>query len=267
MLLFLAMTGNSLGMTTKFLYRAYVRLKLRIIEWRNKRRRSGKVTTVLSQLIRERLYYSAAIYGMVPPGVDVDMINDSKAKVREIIVPVYLSMLIMISYLVAGATLFCVWEGWTFLDSFYFCFISLALIGFGDMFPGAAVADKAKASDKMIICSFYLLFGMALIAMCFQLGQEDVVKNLRRLFVKLSRFFNKGKNDETAKLNDLSSVEDVLQSSREFIGNEPNQNHIRRNGPAHAPSPKVLQRRASLQRRNSQIVRRRSTLRRRSSVR
>lgn len=269
MLLFLAMTGNSLGMTTKFTYRAYVRLKLRIITWNKKRRGAGKVTSVLSQLIRERLYYSAAIYGMVPPGVDADMLNDSRAKVREIVVPVYLSMLIMISYLVAGATLFSVWEDWSFLDSFYFCFISLALIGFGDMFPGAAVADKAEARNKMIICSCYLLFGMALIAMCFQLGQEDVVKNLRRLFIKLSRCF-KGEKEEEQILNDLTIGDEILHHSTDSNGIEHNLNlnHVRKT--THSSSPLLLQRRPSMgvqRRRSNSLIRRHSMLRRQSSIR
>ena len=38
---------------------------------------------------------------------------------------------------------------------------------------------------------------MALIAMCFQLGQEDVVKNLRTLFIRLERCIRSNKSQTT----------------------------------------------------------------------
>lgn len=52
-----------------------------------------------------------------------------EAHLQRISVPLSLVLLTMLAYLVAGAIIFCFWENWTFLDSFYFCYISLTTIG------------------------------------------------------------------------------------------------------------------------------------------
>lgn len=44
-------------------------------------------------------------------------------------VPIWLCVFLVISYILGGAALFHVWEGWSFLDSAYFCFITLTTIG------------------------------------------------------------------------------------------------------------------------------------------
>ena len=49
-------------------------------------------------------------------------------------VPVIISLIIMVGYILGGAALFSQWEdNFTFVDGAYFCFITLTTIGFGDM--------------------------------------------------------------------------------------------------------------------------------------
>lgn len=77
------------------------------------------------------------------------------------------------SYVFGGALLFKEYEGWDYLDGSYFCFISLSTIGFGDIVPGEKSYYNTEQELKMgfIFCSMYLMLGMALIAMCFNLMQ------------------------------------------------------------------------------------------------
>jgi len=64
------------------------------------------------------------------------------------------------------------------LDSGYFCFITLTTIGFGDLVPDPKGGD---GDTRIILCSLYLLFGIAMIAMSFNLVQEQVINNVREL--------------------------------------------------------------------------------------
>lgn len=104
----------------------------------------------------------------------------------------------MIIYLLIGTILFAEWEGWNYVDSVYFCVTSLAKIGFGDFVPGRTdynllnleLDDKSAKIDpritkivqiKLVITFVYILFGMAIVAMCYHLLKEDVMENINRL--------------------------------------------------------------------------------------
>lgn len=73
-----------------------------------------------------------------------------------------------------------VWIKWEWDASFWFS--SLSTIGFGDLVPGTSVhATELRDAIQVpfIFCSVYLLLGMALIAMCFNLMQEEVIAKVR----------------------------------------------------------------------------------------
>ncbi|KAI4492209.1 hypothetical protein M0802_009899 [Mischocyttarus mexicanus] len=104
-------------------------------------------------------------------------------------VPIWLCVFLVVSYILGGACLFSKWEKWTFLDSAYFCFITLTTIGFGDFVP-----NKLDAHKGIALCSLYLLFGIALLAMSFNLVQEEVINNVKSVAKSLGIL--KGSDDE-----------------------------------------------------------------------
>ncbi|KAH8261556.1 hypothetical protein KR044_011144 [Drosophila immigrans] len=114
---------------------------------------------------------------------DSDIEREIRGSTDEITVPLTVCVFVMVSYILSGAILFGRWEDWNYLDGSYFCFISLSSIGFGDLVPGDRVitADKDKVEVSFILCAVYLLLGMALIAMCFNLMQEQVIHNMRAI--------------------------------------------------------------------------------------
>ncbi|KAM3955343.1 TWiK family of potassium channels protein 7 [Aphomia sociella] len=96
-------------------------------------------------------------------------------------VPIILSLFLIILYIALGTVVFHTTEKWSFIDGYYFSFSSLATIGFGDLKPGLyASTISAKAEDIAIgVCCIYILVGIVIIAMCFNLIQEDMSSALR----------------------------------------------------------------------------------------
>ena len=125
-----------------------------------------------------------------------DEVDENKPEsLNRVSVPISLSLTVMISYICGGAILFGELEKWGFLDGSYFCFITLTTIGFGDMVPGDSVNDSENEEDflgilpgvnlQFIFCSLYIIFGMAVIAMCFSLMQEKTVRGVLALGRKI----------------------------------------------------------------------------------
>lgn len=100
-----------------------------------------------------------------------------------IIVPSTACIWVMIFYMTTGTIMFAEWENWSYLNSCYFSFTSLAKIGIGDFVPGFGGVDGATedSQTKLIINFMYLLVGMGLIAMCYTLMKEEIMLKLRTL--------------------------------------------------------------------------------------
>lgn len=88
-------------------------------------------------------------------GVEVD---------DEFNLPISIAIGILFLYIFMGATMYMFWEDWTFIESFYFVFVSLSTIGYGDVLP---------AHQKFfIISSVYMFIGLSLVSMCINVAIE-----------------------------------------------------------------------------------------------
>lgn len=123
---------------------------------------------------------------------DSDMANGGSGVVsianrKKIIVPSSACVWVLILYILLGSAMFSYLEGWSFKNAIYFCVTSLCKIGIGDFVPGTSTnvtipffrlnTDSDTQSEnhtKLIINFVYILFGMALMAMCYQLAREDI---------------------------------------------------------------------------------------------
>ncbi|XP_042221495.1 TWiK family of potassium channels protein 7-like [Homarus americanus] len=107
---------------------------------------------------------------------------------EKVNVPIVVNLCIITVYLMLGGVLFKWWEGWDLLTAVYFTFITLTTIGFGDLVPGNSfldLEDGITAGLKMLVTVLLCLFGMALISMCINLMQEQLVHKTRWLLMEL----------------------------------------------------------------------------------
>lgn len=84
---------------------------------------------------------------------DVDALRKEHLKLKK---QVSTMAIVSVSVLFIGAMFFHSVEHWRWLDSFYFCTITLTTIGYGDLVP---TTDAAKIFDM-----FYVLVGIGIIA-------------------------------------------------------------------------------------------------------
>lgn len=93
-------------------------------------------------------------------------LNEEDELEDDLDIPVSFALFLLVTYMMFGAVVFSIWEGWNFFDSLYFVFISMSTIGFGDLVP--------QHPKRMIGTFAYLLFGLALTSMCINVVQEKI---------------------------------------------------------------------------------------------
>ncbi|XP_014604446.1 PREDICTED: uncharacterized protein LOC106786998 isoform X2 [Polistes canadensis] len=95
----------------------------------------------------------------------------------EFNLPISVAIFILLGYIFVGATLYNMWEKWGFFESFYFVFISMSTIGFGDYVP--------KHPMYMMCSIIYLVFGLALTSMCINVVQVMLSDSFKQASQKI----------------------------------------------------------------------------------
>ena len=89
----------------------------------------------------------------------------------------FLALFLLFLFLSFGAWIFSLSEDWSFIDSFYFCFITMTTVGFGDMVPGLG-ADRAT---YMLMCLVYIFIGMAFTTTIIELVRRQYAESWRKM--------------------------------------------------------------------------------------
>ncbi|GFQ94601.1 TWiK family of potassium channels protein 7 [Trichonephila clavata] len=91
--------------------------------------------------------------------------------------PVTLAIALVLIYMLVGGFLFATWEKWSYFEAFYFVFISMTTIGFGDYVP--------KQEEHMLGAFAYLVFGLMLTSMCINVIGEKLTVTFQKARVRI----------------------------------------------------------------------------------
>lgn len=118
-------------------------------------------------------------------------------------------------FLIPAAIFSALEENWNFLESFYFCFISLSTIGLGDYVPGEAVNQKFRELYKIGI-TVYLILGLIVMLVVLETFCElQQLKQLRKMF-----YLKKEKPQDRIAILEQDQLSFTTVSKRETANNE-----------------------------------------------
>lgn len=113
------------------------------------------------------------------PEDDSKLFTGIGEKMDHFNVPLLVILLVVFSYMVVCSQILKCWESeMNHFDAFYFVFITLTTIGFGDIVP--------KHPNFFMVTFLFIIMGMAIMSMAFKLGQSRIVSCYRRFMTCLS---------------------------------------------------------------------------------
>ncbi|ENN70387.1 hypothetical protein D910_08391, partial [Dendroctonus ponderosae] len=123
----------------------------------------------------------------------------------EFNLPITLALILLVAYMLIGAAVFMVWEKWDFFASFYFVFMSMSTIGFGDIVP--------EQPTYMILSIVYLCFGLALMTMCINVVQDKLSDTFSHASARIGETIGvdleEGSKDSEDKSSDKNEDKDA----------------------------------------------------------
>ena len=136
---------------------------------------------------------------------------------RDIRIPLAVVFLITTLYNAIGAALFSHYESWSFLDGFYFTFITLSTIGFGDLVPRVLTDDEPDygSTPRWWVEASYVLYvmvGLTVIQMSFELTRETI----NQQFYQLGHTFGVLEKDSRHERREARRESGRRESRREY---------------------------------------------------
>ncbi|EGT38289.1 hypothetical protein CAEBREN_32043 [Caenorhabditis brenneri] len=99
--------------------------------------------------------------------MEMDEIDKSEVPVLMVFTIILVGFLLYIAF---GGILFSILEDWSYMDAFYYSFISLTTIGFGDIVP--------ENHDYIAIMLIYLGVGLSVTTMCIDLAGIQYIQKI-----------------------------------------------------------------------------------------
>lgn len=126
------------------------------------------------------------------------------------LISAFAALVFLFLFLSIGAVIFMyVEDEWTFFDSFYFCFITMTTIGFGDLVP--------QKPQYMLVCTLYILIGLGLTSTIIEVVRNEYAKSWERLQAlaeALKKLSEAGGSDVAAFQNDLKKMVAVMDKRK-----------------------------------------------------
>ncbi|XP_023345518.1 potassium channel subfamily K member 18 isoform X2 [Eurytemora carolleeae] len=145
------------------------------------------------------------------------------------------ALMLLVLFLAAGALLFTIWEDWTFFDAFYFCFVTMTTIGFGDMTPSISGDAREEKTTYMLVCTVYILVGLAFTSTIIELVRRQYTESWRKMQelraniqAQLKLADTLKKLSETAEKNNMDigmSIADDLEQLKNNLNKFKNSKH------------------------------------------
>ncbi|XP_036915468.1 potassium channel subfamily K member 18 [Sturnira hondurensis] len=112
----------------------------------------------------------------------ISNLDEVGRQVEKLDVPLPVIALVVFAYISCAAAILPTWEEHLdFEDAFYFCFVTLTTIGFGDI--------ALQHPHFFLFFSLYIIIGMEIVCIAFKLVQNRLI----RMYKNLMLFFTRGK--------------------------------------------------------------------------
>ncbi|CAJ0942582.1 unnamed protein product, partial [Mesorhabditis belari] len=123
-------------------------------------------------------------------------------------IPIWLALLICVTWICACAGLFQIWERhWSYFTSLYFFFISLSTIGLGDIVP---------EHPRMLILMFWLvIIGLSIVSMLLSVIQIKMEEWLYNLMIRMQKEYQHAL--ETGDLVDRSQILEKMMDNQPWF--------------------------------------------------